>query len=147
MNPSPHKLIITKGDSTAFHTKVTTVPTTSDDIRSLALEAARAADEMKGNEILILDVGDTLAVTDLFVIVSAPNTRLVASIADAVEVAVKASGGPGPTASEGLDEASWVLLDYGGFVVHIFLEETRRYYDLERLFNDVPVIDWRLPAA
>ncbi len=144
MNPSPHKLIITLGDSSAFVPTVTTKPTTASDIRTLALVAAREADDKKGTEVLVLDVGDTLAVTDMFVIASAPNTRLVSSMAGAIEEAVKAAGGPGPIATEGLDEANWVLLDYGGFVVHLFLEETRRFYDLERLFNDVPVVDWRL---
>ena len=115
---------------------------TTNDIRVLAIAAARAADDRKATEVLVLDVGDTLSITDAFVIASAPNTRLVATITEAVEEAVKAAGGPGPISIEGLSEASWVLLDFGGFVVHVFLEETRRYYDLERLFADAPTIDW-----
>ena len=112
------------------------------EIRRLAVAAARSADEKKGTDVLVLDVSDTLSITDAFVIVSAPNTRLVATIAESVEMAVKHAGGSGPIATEGLSEASWVLLDFGGFVVHVFLEETRRYYDLERLWADAPTIAW-----
>jgi ribosome-associated protein len=116
---------------------------TTDDIRVLAAVAARAADDKQANDVLLLDVGETFSVTDAFVIASASNTRLVASIADEIEAAVKAAGGPGPIAVEGLEEANWVLLDFGGFVVHVFLEDTRRYYDLERLWSDAPRLDWR----
>lgn len=95
----------------------------------------------------MLDVGDTISITDAFVIVSAPNTRLVATLAEAIETGVKEAGGPGPIAVEGLSEASWILMDYGGFVVHIFLEETRRFYDLERLFADAAVLPWDTAGA
>lgn len=91
---------------------------------------------------LVIDVAETLAITDAFVICSASNPRLVASIAESIEEAVKEAGGPGPIAIEGLGEASWVLMDYGGFVVHVFLQETREFYDLERLWSDAPHIDW-----
>jgi len=84
-----------------------------------------------------------LAITDSFVITSAPNDRLVRGIADAIEMAVKEAGGPGPLRVEGLREGQWVLLDYGDFVVHVFLEETRSFYDLERLWRDAPRVDWR----
>jgi ribosome-associated protein len=109
--------------------------------------AAKAADDKKADDVLVLDVGDTLGITDAFVIVSAPNSRLVAFLADTIEAQVKQAGGPGPLAVEGLDECSWVLMDFGGFVVHVFLEETRRYYDLERLWADAPRIDWSAAAA
>ncbi len=124
---------------------IATSPTvsTADDIRELVIVAARAADDKKADDVIILDVGETLAITDAFLIASAGNPRLVATIADSIEAAVKAAGGPGPMATEGLEEASWVLLDFGGFVVHVFLEETRRYYDLERLWADAPKIEWR----
>ncbi len=115
----------------------------TDEIRHLSIVAARAADDKKADDVLVLDVGDTLGITDVFVIVSAPNTRLVSFLADTIEAEVKAAGGPGPIAVEGLDECSWVLMDFGGFVVHAFLEETRRFYDLERLWSDAPRIEWR----
>ena len=64
------------------------------------------------------------------------------TIAEEVEKAVKADDGPAPLRIEGLDDARWVLLDYGDFVVHVFLDEARRYYDLERLWSDAPRVRW-----
>ena len=62
------------------------------------------------------------------------------------EAQVAAAGGPRPVRVEGKDDLTWVLMDYGDFVVHVFLEETRRYYDLERLWADVDRVDWRESA-
>ncbi|MEJ7585214.1 MAG: ribosome silencing factor [Acidimicrobiales bacterium] len=85
-----------------------------------------------------------LSITDHFVITSAPNSRLVRTIAEEVEARVVVAGGPRPVRTEGLDDVRWVLMDYGSFVVHVFLDETRRYYELERLWADVPRMDWRI---
>jgi ribosome-associated protein len=109
-----------------------------DEIRTWALTAAHAAAAKKGERTVVLEVGRVLAITDLFVITSASNTRLVRTIVEEVEKAVKDGGGPSPLRIEGLDEAQWVLMDYGDLVVHVFLDEVRRYYDLERLWGDVP---------
>ena len=110
--------------------------------------AAQAAAAKKGDDIVILDVGQVLVITDTFVITSASNDRLVRSIAEEIEKRIKEEGGPAPLRIEGLREAEWVLLDYGDFVVHVFLEETRRFYDLERLWSDAPRVPWeeRVPA-
>lgn len=105
--------------------------------------AARAADAKQGRATLVLDVGDVLAITDQFVITSAGNTRQVAAITEEIEEQITAEGGPKPRSVEGLDDLHWVLLDYGSFVVHVFLEETRSYYELERLWADVPRLEWR----
>ena len=110
--------------------------------RDLAVIAAQTADDKKAIDPVILDVGDALSITEAFVIASAPNRRQVSMIADEVEAAVKSAGGAGPISVEGLAEASWVLLDFGGFVVHVFLDETRRFYDLERLWSEVPRLAW-----
>ena len=134
---------ISRGPSAGRQGKGRIEATNPTDIRKYALLAARVADDKKGEEVLVLDVGDTLNVTDMFVIAHAPNNRLVAAIVDSIEQAVKDAGGPAPVAIEGLREASWVLMDYAGFVVHVFAEETRRYYDLERLFADSTKIEWR----
>ena len=112
-------------------------------ITELALIAVRAADEKKGTDPVVLDVGDLLSITDYFVIVSASNTRLVMSIAEAVEDELKGEAAIAPLSVEGVGQANWVLLDYGSFVVHVFLEETRKFYDLERLWGDAP----RVPYA
>jgi ribosome-associated protein len=108
----------------------------------MAVVAARAASSKNGDDVIVLEVGSILAITDLFVIASAGNDRLVRTIADEVERQVKEAGGPGPLRIEGKSDARWVLLDYGDFVVHVFLDEVRRYYDLERLWSDAPRVDW-----
>ncbi|GAC1317474.1 MAG: ribosome silencing factor [Acidimicrobiales bacterium] len=104
--------------------------------------AAQAASAKKGEDIVILDVGGVLAITDAFVIVSASNDRLVRSLAEEVEQQIKDAGGPAPLRIEGRREGQWVLMDYGDFVVHVFLDETRRFYDLERLWQDAPKVAW-----
>jgi len=109
-----------------------------------AVEAARAADAKSGEDIIVLRVGPVLAVCEHFVIVSASNTRAVRTISDAVEQTLTEAGGPKPLRLEGRDDLRWVLMDYGDFVVHVFLDETRSYYELERLWADVDRVDWRI---
>ena len=109
--------------------------------------AAQAASSKKATDPIVLDVGDVLAITDAFVIASASNTRLVRTIAEEVEQQLTEAGGPKPLRVEGLDDLHWVLMDYGTFVVHVFLQETREYYELERLWSDVPRVEWAEVAA
>ena len=92
---------------------------------------------------MILDVGDVLAITDLFVITSGSSARHVRTLVEAIEAEVVAVGGPSPRSVEGRDTNQWVLMDYGPFVVHVFDEERRAYYDLERLWSDRPVVAWK----
>jgi ribosome-associated protein len=119
--------------------------------RDLVLEwaamAALAADDKQGRDTVVLEVGAVLAITDFFVITSATNSRQVRTIAEAVEERLKFDGGPAPVRVEGRSDLTWVLLDYGDIVVHVFLEDTRRFYDIERLYRDVPAIDWRSAAV
>ena len=109
--------------------------------------AARAADTKKGDDIVILDVGQIMGIVESFVITSAPNSRLVRAIVDEVERALFEHTGEKPRAVEGLRDASWVLLDYGDLVVHVFLAETREYYGLERLWADVARVSWADSAS
>ena len=111
-----------------------------------AREAALAAHDKQGDETVIFRVGPVLAVAEQFVITSASNTRQVRAITEEVEHRIASLGGPKPRRVEGLDDLRWVLLDYGDFVVHVFLDETRRYYDLERLWADAPRVAWQ-PAT
>jgi ribosome-associated protein len=90
----------------------------------------------------VLDVGEILAITEAFVITSAGNSRLVKAVVDDIELALTEVGGPKPRRIEGLDQLEWVLMDYGDFVVHVFLDDTRRFYELERLWSDVPRLAW-----
>jgi ribosome-associated protein len=105
--------------------------------------AALAADAKKGEDIVVLDVGDIIGIVDTFVITSASNTRLVRTIVDEVEKQVFDQTGAKPRAVEGLDDYSWVLLDYGDFVVHVFLNDTRAFYGLERLWSDAGRVQWQ----
>lgn len=119
----------------------------TDELVRWVIAAARAADDKLAVDPVVLEVGEVLSITDWFVITSAANTRQVRTVAEEVEVQVAAAGGPKPIRVEGLDDLRWVLLDYGAFVVHVFLDETRRYYELERLWADVPRLDWRAGGA
>lgn len=122
---------------------MTRTPTTAAEAAlELAVVAARAADAKKAEHTLVLAVGDVLAITDYFVIASAGNRRLVKAVVDAVDDAVREQLGRNPIRSEGTTEQQWVLLDYGDVVVHIFAEEIRMYYEIERLYRDVPKIEW-----
>jgi ribosome-associated protein len=112
-----------------------------------ALLAARAADDKGGADTVVLDVGEILAITDAFVITSAGNSRLVKAVVDEVEHVLTEAGGPKPRRIEGLGELEWVLMDFGDFVVHVFLDEIRRFYELERLWSDVPRLDWEHAEA
>jgi ribosome-associated protein len=104
----------------------------------VALTAAEAADAKKADDIVLLDVGRVLAITDVFLVASASNTRLVRSVAEEIERLVKERHGLAPLRVEGIRDLQWVLLDYGDVVVHVFTSETRRFYDIERLYRDVP---------
>jgi ribosome-associated protein len=121
--------------------------TTSDQVRQWARTAAQAAWAKGGDDTVIIEVGAVLAITDAFVITSGRNTRQVKTIAEEVEARLKADGGIGPLRVEGLGDSTWVLLDYGDIVVHVFLDETREYYDLERLWSDAPRLTWEDEAA
>jgi ribosome-associated protein len=117
------------------------------DTQALAVTAARAADDKQGSDIVVIDVGNVLPITSLFVVASASNSRLVRTIADAVTESVRNATGRSPVRSEGMAEAQWILVDYGDVVVHVFAEETRRYYEIERLYRDRPIIEWRPVGA
>ena len=113
----------------------------------LARTAAAAADDKKGDRTLVFAVGDVLAITDYFVITSASNRRLVRTLVESVEDAVRDAHGRSPRRVEGLAELQWVLMDYGEIVVHVFNDDMRAYYEIERLYRDVPSFDWRADIA
>ena len=102
--------------------------------------AARAADDKQGLDITILDVSSVLAITEVFVITSASNSRQVKTIASEVTDKVRETLGRSPLHSEGAGEQQWVLLDYGDVVVHVFADEARRFYEIERLYSDMPKV-------
>ena len=114
--------------------------------RDLAVTVARVADDEHGNEILVLEVGDVLAIAEYFVLISASNRRLVRTIVEEVEEQAKQLVGRAPRRVEGIAEQQWVLIDYGDVVVHVFLKEIRDFYEIERLYTDVPKVDWQQRA-
>ena len=114
--------------------------TTGTDARERALLAAHAAAAKKGDDIVVLDVGEIISIIDCFVLVSATNTRQTRTIVSEVQAALREHDDSRPIGVEGLDDATWILIDYGDIVVHVFLDTTRAYYDLDRLWADAPRI-------
>ncbi len=114
----------------------------TDELLHWARCAAVAADDLKATDTLIIDVGDVFAVSDYFVIASGPSSRQVHAIVDSVEENLRGLGGPSPVRVEGIEGREWVLMDYGGFVVHVFRQEQRDFYQLERLWGDCPRVGW-----
>jgi ribosome-associated protein len=86
---------------------------------------------------VLLDVSGLIVVTDVFIIASGTSRRHVMTLAEETEMQLKGVDRR-PIRREGMEDGTWVLLDYGDVVVHVFDEETRRYYDLERLWADAP---------
>jgi ribosome-associated protein len=110
--------------------------------RELADLIVRTALEKKATEPLVLEVGDLVGYAEYFVIVSGRNPRQVKAIADEVRQVLKHEHGLMPVGIEGTETGKWVLVDYDDVVLHVFLEGTREFYDLENLWSEAP----RLPV-
>ena len=104
-----------------------------------ARRAARAALDKKAADLVILDVRTLSGVTDFFLVCSGRSVTHVRTIAEGIRDELKA-GGIRPLHAEGTPESGWILLDYGDVLVHVFLEDTRAYYALERLWGDAPTV-------
>lgn len=109
--------------------------------RQLAVTCARIADEKKASDIVLLDLRKLNTITDYFVICTAQNERQSRAIADGVTLEMKRLGIPLRSAN-GPSGGTWILEDYGDFVVHVFLEERRQFYDLDGHWADAPKVDW-----
>jgi ribosome-associated protein len=101
--------------------------------------AARAALDKNALDLAVLDLQGLSGIADYFLVCSARSTTQADTIADAIRVALRAAGAR-PRHSEGSAESGWLLLDYGDVVIHVFLEETRSFYALERLWGDAPLL-------
>ena len=112
------------------------------EVRAMVLAAAAACEEKKGTDTRVLEL-DPLdsGFTDFFLITSGANTRQTQAIADEVELRLKREFGAYPNSVEGRRVAEWILLDYVDFVVHVFLEEKRTFYDIERLRKSARKVD------
>ncbi|AUZ87294.1 ribosome silencing factor [Arthrobacter agilis] len=109
----------------------------------IARTAAHAAADKIAQDIVALDVSDRLAITDVFVIASAPSERQVNAIVDGIEEELSKQGLK-PVRREGRSEGRWVLLDYAEVIVHVQHEEDRVFYALDRLWKDCPSVDLQL---
>lgn len=117
----------------------------SDRALELVRIAALAADSKSGEDVVALDVSGPLPLTDVFLLATGRNERNVLSIASEVEDKLNEAGVK-TLRREGRTEGRWVLLDFGDLVVHVFHEEDRMYYALERLWKDCPVVPLDLPV-
>lgn len=102
----------------------------------LARVAALAADSKKADDVVLLDLSPLTDVCDYFLVYSGDNPRQVDAIVDEVREKVSANCGVSPLSCEGREGLSWVLVDYGSVVVHVFRRETREFYRLENLWGD-----------
>jgi ribosome-associated protein len=101
--------------------------------------AAHAALDKKALDVAVLDLQGLSTIADFFLVCSARSTTQAETIAEAVRGALRTEG-VRPRHNEGSAESGWLLLDYGDVVVHVFLEETRGFYALERLWGDAPLV-------
>ena len=113
--------------------------------RELAVELARALEEKLAESVLVFDMRKLMYLTDYFVLATGRNTRHTQALADELSRMMRARK-VRPHSVEGLPEGRWVLFDAGDVVVHLFDEDTRRFYDLEHLWADAPRCRWRHPA-
>lgn len=110
------------------------------EIEELVRKAAEAAAEKKAADVVALKVADLLVVTDYFLLATGSSDRQVSVIADQVEEVMREAGVK-PVGREGERENTWVLLDFGDFVVHVFQPQEREFYRLEKLWSDAPRLE------
>ncbi|WP_326599083.1 ribosome silencing factor [Streptomyces sp. NBC_01803] len=115
--------------------------TATDRATELIEVAAQAAADKLAHDIIAYDVSDVLAITDAFLLASAPNDRQVKAIVDGIEERLSKELGIKPVRREGEREGRWVLLDYVDVVVHVQHAEERVFYALERLWKDCPLLE------
>ena len=106
--------------------------------------AVRAADDKQARELIVLDLRKAAGFTDYFVICSGTNARQIRAIADAVMESL-AESGVKPAHIEGYERSEWILLDYFDFIVHVFAQDTRVFYSLERLWGNAERIEMPAP--
>lgn len=104
--------------------------------------SAQAADSLRGQDTLVLDLTEVTPIVDYFVITTGSSTRQMRSLADEVSRVIKGQGSK-RLGIEGGDGGGWILHDYGDIVLHVFNQEARAHYDLEHLWADAPRVDWK----
>ena len=119
--------------------------TASEHARELLRLAVNAADSTAGEDLVALDVSDPLPLADIFLLVTGRSERNVIAIAREIEDALGEVGAK-TLRREGRSDGRWILLDFGDLIVHVFHQEDRQYYSLERLWKDCPVVPFELPV-
>ena len=141
----PRGEVVSLSSSKSIQPKAKAVKTPPPQASELCLEAARAADDKQARDIRVLDLRNVTSFADNFVICSGANARQTQAISDEILQRLKAHNEL-PNSIEGYDNADWILMDYGDYLVHIFSPAARQYYDLERLWRDARDVAWE-PAA
>ena len=120
----------------------------SEQVEQRVREAVQAALDKKAFDLDVLSVANLTSIADYFMVCSANNERQSQAIADGIEERLRDKHGVKPTFVEGSTIGRWILMDYGDFLVHVFTEECRRFYGLERLWGDAPNVagDFMDPA-
>lgn len=108
--------------------------------QEMARLACKALDEKKGQDIKVIDIHEVSVIADYFIIASGSNQNQVQAMVDNVEEKLGRAGFE-PKQIEGTKNSSWILMDYGDLIVHVFDEENRLFYDLERIWRDGKVLD------
>jgi ribosome-associated protein len=124
------------------------IPDTAPDLEAVSASgqnsnwpvAYRAAESKKAHDLQVLDLRDVTSFTDFFLICSVTNPRQGQAVSDEIHKCMKEEGGELPVSVEGYDTAEWILMDYGDFLVHIFSEQARSFYDLERLWRHAKAV-------
>jgi ribosome-associated protein len=113
----------------------TPIDAQTDDLGKL-MTAARAAAERKAIDMVAIDIRKVAAFAEFFLVCSGTSTRQVQAIADEVMEKMREERDARPLHTEGYETATWILLDYGDLIVHVFTDESRQFYQLERLWRD-----------
>ena len=113
----------------------------------LAIAAARVAADNRGQDVAVLDLRGVTPICDFFVVATGTSRRQLHAMSEEIDHKLEDDLEDMRLGREGYDESSWILLDYGNVVVHLFDEETRKFYDLEALWGDAKKVDWEAPSA
>ena len=111
--------------------------------RELASRAAQACEDLKGKETVVLDLTPVTPIADFFVVTTATSGRQMRAIAEDIEQLMKKRGSRPRVGVEGRASETWILQDYGDIVLHVFSSEGRALYDLEHLWADAPLVEWK----
>jgi ribosome-associated protein len=146
---TPRKMAARRGlesqDDVPHHAVARTVPDRVAKALERAAICARICDDNRAKDIVVLDLRQATPLLDFFVIATAATRRQANSIAIEIDVEMKKIQ-EYKLGMEGTEEGSWILIDYGDFVVHLFIPEARAYYGLEEIWGDAPRLDWRDPS-